>query len=136
MDLKVLGSSSKGNCYILDNGSEALMIEAGVDFRKVKRALGYDLSRLVGCVITHEHKDHSRYVGDVLKAGVRTLALPSVFENVKNTVFAKTIEDGKMCLKLGEYISLGNEWVNIFQNMRHGELITMNNVLKLYGQRY
>ena len=57
--------------------------------------MGYDLSRLVGCVITHEHKDHSRYVGDVLKAGVRTLALPSVFENIKNTVFAKTIEDGK-----------------------------------------
>ena len=46
------------------------------------------------------------------------------------------IEDGKMCLKLGEFVSLGNEWVNIFQNMRHGELITMNNVLKLYGQRY
>ena len=46
------------------------------------------------------------------------------------------IEDGKMCLKLGEFISLGNQWVNIFQNMRHGELITMNNVLKLYGQRY
>ena len=95
MDLKVLGSSSKGNCYILDNGSEALMIEAGVDFRRVKKALGYDLSRLVGGAITHEHKDHSRYVGDVLKAGVRTLALPSVFENIKNTVFAKTIEDGK-----------------------------------------
>ena len=94
MDLKVLGSSSKGNCYILDNGSEALMIEAGVDFRRMKKALGYDLSRLVGCVITHEHKDHSRYVGDVLKAGVRTLALPSVFENIKNTVFAKTIEEG------------------------------------------
>ena len=47
-----------------------------------------------------------------------------------------TIEDGKMCLKLGEFISLGNQWVNIFQNMRHGELITMNNVSKLYGQRY
>ena len=46
-----------------------------------------------------------------------------------------TIEDGKMCLKLGEFVSLGNEWVNIFQNMRHGELITMNNVLKLYGQK-
>lgn len=47
-----------------------------------------------------------------------------------------TIENGKMCLKLGEFISLGNQWVNIFQNMRHGELITMNNVLNLYGQRY
>jgi len=47
-----------------------------------------------------------------------------------------TIEDNKMCLKLGEFISLGNQRVNIFQNMRHGELITMNNVLKLYGQNY
>ena len=45
-----------------------------------------------------------------------------------------TIEDGKMCLKLGKYISLGNRWVNIFQNMRHGELITMNNVIKLYSK--
>ena len=45
-----------------------------------------------------------------------------------------TIEDGKMCLKLGEYISLGNEWVNFFKNMRHGEIITMNNVIKLYSK--
>ena len=43
-----------------------------------------------------------------------------------------TIEDGKICLKLGEFIPLGNVWVNIFKNMRHGELITMSNVLKLY----
>ena len=46
-------------------------------------------------------------------------------------------DDGRLSgLKLGEFVSLGNEWVNIFQNMRHGEPITMNNVLKLYGQRY
>ena len=29
MELIVLGSSSKGNCYILDDGSEALILEAG-----------------------------------------------------------------------------------------------------------
>lgn len=45
-----------------------------------------------------------------------------------------TNEDGKMCLKLGEFILLGDEWVNIFKNMRHSELITMGNVLKLYRQ--
>lgn len=48
------------------------------------------------------------------------------------TISRLTIEDGKLCLKLGEFIPLGNEWVNIFQNMRHGELTTMNNVLNLY----
>ena len=46
-----------------------------------------------------------------------------------------TIEDGKICLRLGDFVSLGDEWVNIFQNMRHGELITMNNVLQLYKKK-
>ena len=50
------------------------------------------------------------------------------------TISRLTIEDGKMCLKLSEYIPLGNEWVNIFQNMRHGELITIDNVFILYKQ--
>lgn len=46
-----------------------------------------------------------------------------------------TIEDGKMAFKLSEPISLGEQWINIYQWMRHGELITMENVLKLYEQR-
>ena len=45
------------------------------------------------------------------------------------------VEDGKICLKLGDFVSLGDEWVNIFKNMRHGELITMSNVLQLYKNR-
>lgn len=63
--------------------------------------------------------------------------LPMVGGNIDGyyTISRLTIENNKMCLKLSEYIPLGNEWVNIFQNMRHGELITMNIVLKLYGQR-
>lgn len=35
--IKSLGSSSSGNCYILDNGNEALIIEAGIRFIDVKR---------------------------------------------------------------------------------------------------
>jgi hypothetical protein len=38
MVLKVLGSSSKGNCYILENSQEALIIEAGISFSKVRSA--------------------------------------------------------------------------------------------------
>ena len=32
MRLKVLGSGSSGNCYILENDNEALIIEAGLPF--------------------------------------------------------------------------------------------------------
>ena len=46
-----------------------------------------------------------------------------------------TIEDGKMTFKLGERIGLGDTWTNIYQYMRHGELITMDDVLRLYEMR-
>lgn len=71
MRLIVIGSSSAGNCYILENGTEALLIEAGVKFKSIKQALGYNISHVVGCIITHEHNDHSTAAGDVMQAGIQ-----------------------------------------------------------------
>ena len=46
------------------------------------------------------------------------------------------IEDGKMVFKLGNFLALGERWSkNISQNMRHGELITMENVHKLFAMQ-
>ena len=77
MELKVLGSSSSGNCYILDNGKEALILEAGVRFKEVKKALGYNLRKVVGCLITHRHQDHAKYIKAMVDNGFYTLALPA-----------------------------------------------------------
>ena len=71
MKLQVLGSSSFGNCYILSNDSEALILEAGVNFKLVKQALNFNLRKAVGCVVTHEHGDHSQFMSDFLKAGIK-----------------------------------------------------------------
>ncbi|MBD5256193.1 MAG: MBL fold metallo-hydrolase [Bacteroides sp.] len=79
MELKVLGSSSAGNCYILDNGKEALILEAGVAFPKVKKALGYNLRKVAGCLITHTHNDHAKYLRNMVDCGITTLALPDVW---------------------------------------------------------
>lgn len=46
-----------------------------------------------------------------------------------------TIENGNMTLKLGECIHLGESRINIYKYMRHGELITMDNVVRLYKIR-
>lgn len=71
MKVKILGSSSTSNCYLLQaNDGESLMIECGVDFKEVKKALDFNLRNVVGCLITHEHKDHSGYVQMVLEAGI------------------------------------------------------------------
>ncbi|MGN1211353.1 MAG: MBL fold metallo-hydrolase [Candidatus Cryptobacteroides sp.] len=80
MTLKVLGSSSKGNCYIFDNGREALIVEAGIRFNDVKKALGFNLRKVVGCLVTHRHGDHAGYVRQVVESGITTLALEDVWE--------------------------------------------------------
>lgn len=60
MRLKILGSSSAGNAYLLDSGGEVLLIECGVPMRQIKQALGYDLARLCGALVSHEHQDHAQ----------------------------------------------------------------------------
>lgn len=79
MVVRVLGSSSSGNCYILDDGNEALIIEAGIRFAEVKKALRFNLRKVAGCLITHQHNDHAKYIHDMVKNGITTLALPEVW---------------------------------------------------------
>lgn len=95
MKLIVIGSSSKGNCYLLQSSTgETLIVEAGVKMQLVKQALSWQLNNVVGCVCTHRHNDHSKYIGDMMNSGIRTLALADVFEshNLAQHHFAKTIE--------------------------------------------
>lgn len=70
MKLRCLGSGSSGNCYILENDSEALIIEAGISFMTVKKALDFNISKIVGVVVSHSHGDHAKYTGEYEKAGI------------------------------------------------------------------
>jgi phosphoribosyl 1,2-cyclic phosphodiesterase len=71
MNFKPIASSSKGNCYILESpGVPSLLIEAGIPVRRIREALGFNLSSIAGALITHEHGDHAKSVKDLLKAGV------------------------------------------------------------------
>ena len=70
MQLKILGSSSKGNCYILENDSESLIIECGVNIGEIKRALNFSFKNVAGAIVTHSHNDHSVSITDVMKLGV------------------------------------------------------------------
>lgn len=94
MRLNVLGSDSNGNCYILQTDKEALIIEAGVRFSEVKKALKWQISKVVGAVITHEHNDHAKYAKDFVANGITVLALPSVFraKGIDTLSFRKDIE--------------------------------------------
>ena len=94
MKLRCLGSGSSGNSYILEASDGILLIEAGIPIMEVKKALRFDLSKVRGCLISHRHNDHAKYVNDFLMAGIRVLALKDVFEShdIRIAAFHKEIE--------------------------------------------
>jgi phosphoribosyl 1,2-cyclic phosphodiesterase len=69
MKLKVLNSRSQGNCYILYNDTSALIIEAGVPYKEIQKALGFEISKIIGVLISHEHGDHSSKAVDFVNRG-------------------------------------------------------------------
>ena len=78
MKLKVLGSSSSGNCYILESDAEALIIEAGVHFMEVKKALDFNVRKIKAVITTHIHSDRHLYWYEYARAGI------PVFEPFRN----------------------------------------------------
>ena len=61
-----LGSGSSGNCYYLQTADDALLIDAGVGLRTLKKHLhnyGLRLDSVKHILITHDHADHVKSVG-------------------------------------------------------------------------
>ena len=63
-----IGSGSSGNCYYLETANDAMLIDAGVGIRNIKKHLhdnGISLSSVKHILITHDHADHIKSVGVV-----------------------------------------------------------------------
>lgn len=54
----------------MENEQEALIIDAGVRFKEVKKALGFQVRKIAGVVITHKHGDHAAYAHEYMEAGI------------------------------------------------------------------
>jgi phosphoribosyl 1,2-cyclic phosphodiesterase len=70
MKLIVIGSNSQGNSYILQNEDEAIIIECGVKIADIKKALRFNLSKVKGCLISHDHLDHCKSAKEIIAAGI------------------------------------------------------------------
>jgi len=98
MKLQVINSNSAGNAYILESSTgEALLIECGVRFDQIKKALDFNIRKVVGCILTHEHGDHAKSINDVLKAGIKVYASAGTHQACKTTGHHRTavLKSGK-----------------------------------------
>lgn len=70
IEIKPLGSSSAGNAYYVTDGDTPLLLECGLRFKDIQRALNYRMSDIAGCLLTHNHSDHCKAAKDVMRAGI------------------------------------------------------------------
>lgn len=73
MRLKVLSTGSHGNVYLLQDGDEILILDAGLPIRRIIDAID-NPENVVGCLVTHEHGDHSKAAYDLAKRGIKVYA--------------------------------------------------------------
>lgn len=79
MKLTVLASGSSGNGYVLEGRSSALIIECGVSPERMMRATDFPMSKIAGCLVSHEHGDHAAYMGRYQDLGMYVYASEGTF---------------------------------------------------------
>lgn len=105
MRLTVLASGSAGNGYILEGRSSALIIECGVSPERMMRATDFPISKVAGCLISHEHGDHAAYAGRYAQLGLTICASAGTLEACKLPFSARLgrLEAMKM-QRIGEFV--------------------------------
>ncbi len=90
MKLHVIGSSSKGNAYALESANEILLLEAGCSMQEVKKAIGWQVGKIVGCVATHAHGDHVGKIRDYCEMGFPIITNDETAEFIE-TVYGEKV---------------------------------------------
>lgn len=81
--LHILASGSGGNAAIVENAvtGEGVLVDCGIckrDFFARAEEAGFNLEKLRAVVITHDHGDHTKGLGVVLRGLTKAGACPTV----------------------------------------------------------
>ena len=104
MKLTVINSGSNGNCYLLKSSSgETLILECGIKFSKVKEALDFDLSGVIGALCSHQHFDHSLEIQTFTKSGIKVYSNKSTVNKFGGETSNLKIVEPKKQFNLGSF---------------------------------
>lgn len=81
--INVIASGSKGNCTAVTFGKVTILLDAGIGFDRIQRALNFKNPTAV--FITHEHGDHAKLstIQELLKRGVDVYMTKGTAEALK-----------------------------------------------------
>lgn len=106
MKLKVIASSSGGNCYVLQpNQGKSLVLEAGEKISELGKAVTYGWSKIAGVLVTHEHQDHASHVAEFQSRGLKvyaTEATAAAIDN-KNIITLESVSNRNRTFTVGDF---------------------------------
>ena len=70
IERRTIESNSTANAYFISDGRTPILIECGVRFRELQKALNFKIASLAGCLLSHEHMDHAKEVKNLIKSGI------------------------------------------------------------------
>ena len=86
--IAVVGTGSSGNAYLVTVGDSKLLLDAGMPSAKVRKFNDNKLADIDAFLVTHTHDDHSKYVDEYMKTGIRFIYCETPVECGKFTVYS------------------------------------------------
>lgn len=59
------------------------MIECGIPIKEVKKAMNFNMRKIVGCIASHRHNDHVGHLKEVLECGIPIYTNDETVESVE-----------------------------------------------------
>lgn len=79
MKLITVGTGSGGNCHLLQmDNNKYVALDCGCKWKDVLVGCNFRPIDIEFALVTHSHRDHSRYVGDFVKSGIDVLSVNDV----------------------------------------------------------
>lgn len=117
MRIQVIDTGSAANCYAITNAAgEILLLDCGTGWARLNAALGPALAAVVGCLVTHEHKDHSRTAAELERRGIPVYATAGTGAAIFQDRPAYNFKD----IKAGQQFNAGAYAINSFATI-HGD---------------
>jgi phosphoribosyl 1,2-cyclic phosphodiesterase len=91
--------------YIVSDRDTRILLECGVSYKKLKQLCGFTTADMAACLISHEHKDHSGCVNDLIAAGMPVYMSSGTAEALELEGAAL---DAAMCTEHGKQVSVGS----------------------------
>jgi phosphoribosyl 1,2-cyclic phosphodiesterase len=112
-------SSSKGNCTLIETKNTKVLVDAGVSFRKLSKALYHlavDPSEIKYIFITHAHSDHMSGLLSILKAlNIKVLTREKTYEVLLEKVSGLSHFSDRFHLIKEKMVAFGDLAVSFFK---------------------